>query len=202
MKNSILKINEQDNVLVALQDLAKETIIQYEGKAIMLQEDIPAKHKFYVTDMQEGSEVIMYGVLVGKVQQNLMAGTRMSTQNLKHASEAFGYRDVNFKWQAPDVSKFAHQTFNGYHRADGTVGTANYWLFIPTVFCENRNMDVIREALHNGLGYAVSDKYTQYTHQLLKAFQQGDDINSIHLKDIEKYNVKIIDYKIVSYQTI
>ena len=65
MKNSILKINEQDNVLVALQDLAKETIIQYEGKAIMLQEDIPAKHKFYVTDMQEGSEVIMYGVLVG-----------------------------------------------------------------------------------------------------------------------------------------
>ena len=179
MKNSILKINEQDNVLVALQDLAKETIIQYEGKAIMLQEDIPAKHKFYVTDMQEGSEVIMYGVLVGKVQQNLMAGTRMSTQNLKHASEAFGYRDVNFIWQAPDVSKFEHQTFNGYHRADGTVGTANYWLFIPTVFCENRNMDVIKEALHNQLGYGVTEKYKNYVKQLAEAYQQDESIANI-----------------------
>ena len=41
-------------------------------------------------------------------------------------------------------------------RSDGRVGTANYWLFIPTVFCENRNLDVIREAMHNELGYAVT----------------------------------------------
>jgi altronate hydrolase len=32
------------------------------------------------------------------------------------------------------------------------------------------------------LGYTVSDKYTQYTHQLLKAYQQGDDIHSINLQ--------------------
>ncbi len=61
----------------------------------------------------------------------------------------------------PMFQNLKERTFNGYHRSDGRVGTANYWLFIPTVFCENRNLDVIREALHNELGYAVTDKYKQ-----------------------------------------
>ncbi|MFZ1329648.1 MAG: UxaA family hydrolase, partial [Chitinophagaceae bacterium] len=64
---------------------------------------------------------------------------------------------------------------------DGRVGTANYWLFIPTVFCENRNLDVIREAMHNELGYAVTDKYKQYTHHLLDAYKNGEQLDSISL---------------------
>ncbi|RYY90834.1 MAG: altronate dehydratase, partial [Chitinophagaceae bacterium] len=86
------------------------------------------------------------------------------------------YRGVKFEWSAPDVSKFAGRTFNGYHRPDGRVGTANYWLFIPTVFCENRNLDVIREALHNELGYAVTAKYKQYARALVEAYSKGEDI--------------------------
>jgi altronate hydrolase len=77
------------------------------------------------------------------------------------------------------VSKFAGRTFMGYHRSDGRVGTANYWIFIPTVFCENRNLDVIKEALHNELGYAVADKYKQYTHQLVQALQAGTPLDQI-----------------------
>lgn len=65
----------------------------------------------------------------------------------------------------------------GYHRNDGSVGTANYWLFIPTVFCENRNLDVIKEALHNELGYAVTDKYKSYTKSLLAAYQEGKSLD-------------------------
>jgi altronate hydrolase len=61
----------------------------------------------------------------------------------------------------------------GYHRNDGSVGTANYWLFIPTVFCENRNLDVIKEALYNELGYAVTDKYKSFTKSLLQAYREG-----------------------------
>ncbi|RZK93000.1 MAG: altronate dehydratase, partial [Pedobacter sp.] len=85
----------------------------------------------------------------------------------------------HYEWHAPDVAKFAGRTFNGYHRADGKVGTANYWLFIPTVFCENRNLDVIREALHNELGYAVTAKYKNYTHHLIEAYKNGTDISSL-----------------------
>ena len=179
MKNRILQINAKDNVLVALQDLPKDAIIEFDGKFIALQEDIPAKHKFYIQDLQQGEPVTMYGVLVGKVQRNVLAGERMSTENLKHASEPFGYRHVNFEWHAPDVSEFEGLTFNGYHRNDGRVGTANYWLFIPTVFCENRNLDVIKEALHNQLGYAVTGKYKSFVAQLKEAYLQQGDIEAV-----------------------
>jgi altronate hydrolase len=178
MKNNVLKINEQDNVLVALQDLDKGTVVSHAGREITLQEVIPAKHKFYINDMQPGEEVTMYGVLVGKVQFPVKAGSRMSTENLKHAAAAYGYRHVDFKWEAPDVSKFNGRTFNGFYRSDGRVGTANYWLFIPTVFCENRNLDVIKEALHNQLGYGVTAKYKSFVRQLADAYELRQDLGS------------------------
>jgi altronate hydrolase len=154
-----------------------------------LQNDIPAKHKFFTTDMHAGDKVIMYGVLVGKTQFDVSRGGLMNTDNTKHAADPFTYRPYHYQWQPPDVSKFKNKTFNGYHRSDGRVGTANYWLFMPTVFCENRNLDVIREALHNELGYAVTDKYKQYSHKLLEAYKKGEDIASIDLSpNVQKQN--------------
>ena len=176
MKQKVLRIHPNDNVLVALQNLVKDQIISFGNKEYKLLEDIPAKHKFFVQDMQAGDPVFMYGVLVGRLQSNVATGSRMTTGNTRHAAEPYNYRPFNYSWQPPDVSKFRDRHFMGYHRADGRVGTANYWLFIPTVFCENRNLDVIREALHNELGYAVTDKYKKYTHQLVEAFNNGQDI--------------------------
>lgn len=179
MKQQVLKIHPQDNVLVALTDLKAGQTVNYQGIDYVLVDDIDAKHKFYMTDMNAGDEVSMYGTLVGKVQFTVRAGSIMNTDNLKHAAAPYQFRPYHYTWQAPDVSKFEGRTFNGYHRSDGKVGTANYWLFIPTVFCENRNLDVIREALHNELGYAVTEKYKSYTHQLVEAFQNGVDIATL-----------------------
>lgn len=179
MKQLVLKINAKDNVLVALTDLKAGQTITFQGQNYTLVDDINAKHKFYMTDMETGSEVLMYGTLVGKVQYPVKAGSLMTTDNLKHAAAPYEYRPYQYEWHAPDVSKFASRTFNGYHRADGKVGTANYWLFIPTVFCENRNLDVIREALHNELGYAVTAKYKSYTHHLVEAYKNGVDISTL-----------------------
>ncbi|MBS1653672.1 MAG: altronate dehydratase [Bacteroidetes bacterium] len=181
MSQIVLKVHPKDNVIVALKNLKKGQSIPYEGKEYIMQEDIPAKHKFFMHDMKKGDEITMYGVLVGKAQMDIAQGSRMSTENTKHAAEPYVYRKVNYEWKAPDVSKFKGRTFNGYHRPDGRVGTANYWLFIPTVFCENRNMDVIREAMHNELGYAVTDKYKQYTKHLLEAYNKGEDVSSVNL---------------------
>ncbi|MEO6232409.1 MAG: altronate dehydratase family protein [Ferruginibacter sp.] len=172
--NKILQIHPADNVLVALSDLEKDAIIEFENNAYALLEPIPAKHKFFMLDMQQGEAIKMYGVTVGKVfTSQVLRGQRMTVDNTKHAAEPYAYRNVAYQWQPPGVSNFANRTFNGYHRKDGRVGTANYWLFIPTVFCENRNLDVIKEALHQTLGYSVTDKYKAYTAQLLNAFQNG-----------------------------
>lgn len=179
MKNKILKVQPKDNVVVALQDLKKDEIIIFENSSTVLLEDIPAKHKFYLTEMKPGDAVIMYGVLVGKIQTHVWPGMRMSTENLKHASESYAYKGLQQKWQTPDITKYAGKTFNGYYRNDGRVGTANYWLFIPTVFCENRNLDVIKEALHNQLGYGVTGRYKHYVNELKDAYLQNENISTV-----------------------
>jgi len=179
MNHLVIKINKADNVLVALQDLAKGTTVVHDGTNYITAEPIPAKHKMFMQDMQTGDEVLMYGVLVGKVQHDVKLGERMSVENTKHAAEPFAYRDFDYIWEAPNVSAFANRTFNGYHRANGEVGTANYWLFIPTVFCENRNLSIIKESLYSELGYAVDDKYKSYTHKLVQAFENGQDVSGI-----------------------
>jgi altronate hydrolase len=181
MSQKVLKVHPDDNVIVALQDIAKGEKISYNGKIYEIVDDIPAKHKFFEADMNQGDEVIMYGVLVGKAQYFIPSGCLMTTSNVKHAADPYDYRGSNYSWKAPDVSKFRNKTFNGYHRSDGRVGTANYWLFIPTVFCENRNLDVIREALHNSLGYAVTDKYKRFASHLAEVFQKGEDIRTVDL---------------------
>jgi altronate hydrolase len=182
--HSYLKIHPDDNVLVALKDLPSGTPINLNGFNFKLREDIAAKHKFFTRDMNEGDEVIMYGVLVGKTQTHVPQGALMTTINTKHAAGAYAYRGLQHQWQPPDVSKYKNRTFNGYRRSDGRVGTANYWLFVPMVFCENRNLDIIKEAMHNELGYAVSDKYEKFTRDLLNAYKAGEDIGQVHLNPV------------------
>nr|WP_294898755.1 altronate dehydratase family protein [uncultured Pedobacter sp.] len=177
--NLILQLDRKDNVLVALQDLTAGMDIPFEGASVIIKDTIPAKHKVFINDMQGGDEIIMYGVLVGKVQHAVKSGERMTTENTRHAAEPYDYRKVDYQWHKPDVSKFIDRTFNGYHRNDGNVGTANYWLFIPTVFCENRNMDVIKEALHQTLGYAVTDKYKLFSEHLINNLKDGKPIDEV-----------------------
>jgi altronate hydrolase len=179
-----IKIDPRDNVLVALADLRAGSRLEFEGQELIIQEDIPAKHKIFLQNMLPDDEVIMYGVLVGKAICFIPKGGLMSTENTRHASQDYAYRDIDYHWQAPDVSTFEHRTFNGYARKDGRVGTANYWLFIPTVFCENRNLDVIKESLHNTLGYTVTDKYRSFTKQLLEAYEAGTPLDG-NLLDLQ-----------------
>jgi altronate hydrolase len=179
MLQKVLKINPSDNVIVALVDLKKDEKVVFNNVHYHLKDDVEAKHKFFENDMPAGTQIFMYGVVVGTTQQQVYAGEWMNVNNVKHASSAYHWRNVNYQWTPPDVSEFQGRTFMGYHRADGRVGTANYWLFLPMVFCENRNLDVIREVLHNELGYAVTGKYKQYAKQLVDAYKNGESIESI-----------------------
>lgn len=184
MTHKVLKINPKDNVLVALQDIAPGTQIIFEGHAYEILENIPAKHKFFIQDVAEGSAVWMYGILVGKTQCRVKKGERMSVANTRHAAEPYAYRKVDYRWRPPDVTVFKNKTFDGYHRSNGEVGTANYWLFIPTVFCENRNLDLIKEALNHALGYGAGDKYKAYARHLSEAYQRGARLENITLAPV------------------
>ncbi len=94
----------------------------------------------------------MYGVLVGKAREAIGVGGLLTTSNMRHATDSYDeHHQRRAEWPVPDVSKWQERTFMGFHRADGSVGTANYWLVIPLVFCENRNIQVLEEALVNDL---------------------------------------------------
>jgi len=188
--NRILKVHPADNVLVALSNLSAGESVKYNGSDITLTDNIPAKHKFVVADLHAGDSIIMYGVLVGKAQSDIPKGGLISTSNVKHAAEGYAYKGIQYKWQPPDVSRFKNRTFSGYHRSDGKVGTANYWLFVPLVFCENRNLDVIRESLLNELGYAVTAKYKHYTHELIEAYRNGANLEEVNFTSVSPQEAK------------
>jgi altronate hydrolase len=189
MTNKFLKIHPADNVYVALTDLKVGETVNLPNGALQLVDDIPAKHKFTEKALQPDDEVLMYGTLVGKAIQPIKAGGVIGTHNLKHQAAPFSGRTKSYSWTPPDVSKFKNKSFLGYHRADGQVGTANYWLVIPLVFCENRNVDTIRQAFMDELGFSKPDQYKEYVHELVKLYQDGkaDKIPSVSLRP-EKSN--------------
>ena len=177
-RKTFLEINESDNLLVALQDLKAGTEINHRGQTIILQNDIDAKHKFTTEAISKGEKAFMYGVLVGLAKQDIPKGGLVHTFNLHHASQEFTGKNQEYTWQPKDVSKWKNKTFLGYQRPDGQVGTQNYWLVIPLVFCENRNIELLKNAFLKGLGFQKNDPFTDQVVQLRKQFESGENLKS------------------------
>ena len=167
-------MHKQDNVLVALEDLPEGTQIKNGDQKLVLTEPISAKHKISLSDMSEGDVITMYGIKVGVVTKRIKKGAAITTENVKNATKEIERNNpLNFKWTPPDVNAFKNRTFLGYHRADGQVGTANYWLVIPMVFCENRNAEKIKEAMLPELGFQPESPYRQFTGELVMQYKKG-----------------------------
>lgn len=183
-----LQIHEKDNVLVALTDIQKNEEIEYKGRKIVTKQAIPAKHKFTIDDLGKGDFIIMYGVVVGKAKTDLVSGTLITTLNTEHETSGFGKRNKGTEWQAPDIEKFQGRTFKGYHRADGQVGTANYWLVIPLVFCENRNVEVIKDAFMEALGFSKPNPYKRLVHQMSNLYRSGrkNEIENLQIELVQE----------------
>lgn len=175
MSTRILKIHPADNVLVALNDLKAGEKVSFNGASATLAENIPAKHKFVLHPLEQGAEIMMYGVLVGKTTRAVAAGTSVNTANVKHTASSFSGKTEKPEWKAPDVSRWKDKTFMGYARRDGQVGTANYWLVIPMVFCENRNVNAIRHAFEEALGFSRQDVYKSFVSEMVQMFKSGKE---------------------------
>ena len=174
MNPKTLQIHPNDNVLVALQDLSAGESVFMGDFELTVKEDIPAKHKLAIQSFEKNQEVIMYGLLVGKATQAIPAGGLLSTENIKHQAADFKINSSTYQWEKPDVSRFEKRQFMGYQRPDGQVGTRNYWLVIPLVFCENRNVETIREAFAEELGFAKSNPYKQLVRAMADSFKKGN----------------------------
>lgn len=185
MPKDYVQIDPRDNIIVAITDLEKGTRANINGNEVVLIENVKGKHKFALQDFNADDEIYMYGVLVGKATQRIKKGSAITIQNVHHASAAYQTNKTAYNWSAPNVSKFSERTFNGYHRSDGSVGTANHWLVIPMVFCENRNIDVMEAALSEVLGYETKKDFAVDTQALITQYRKG-------ASEEEIYNTPII----------
>jgi altronate hydrolase len=179
---TILKIHPSDNVWVALKDLPTGAIAP-DGTTTL--EPVPQKHKFTATDLRAGDTIIMYGVKIGETIAPLPRGSRLTTHNLHHAVTPPGPR-AEYAWQPPDTARWADRTFRGYHRPDGRVGTRNLWLVVPLVFCENRNIMALKEALDTQLGYGQASKQWIDIQPLVQQWRNGASTNELHAADVLK----------------
>jgi len=173
LQRKVMKIGPADNVAVALLRLEKDDQVTLDGQSCQILSRVPAKHKFALQDFKAGDAIVMYGVLVGQATTTIRKGEALSVANLRHQSAEFHSKTVSQTWFAPDVSHWKGQRFLGYHRPDGQVGTRNYWLVVPLVFCENRNIRALQEAFEKELGISPPETYRRHVATLVKLYREG-----------------------------
>ena len=78
-----IRINENDNVAVALQDIAKGESFSFGNVNVTVAEDIPRGHKFALTNLEAKTPVIKYGFSIGNTTENVEVGHWIHTHNLK-----------------------------------------------------------------------------------------------------------------------
>lgn len=145
---NFIKINENDNVAVALDVIPENTTVDVGDTKITTVMEIPAGHKFALVDMPEQTPVIKYGFRIGNTIAAVKTGEWIHTHNLKT-----GLGDLLEYCYEPDLAEEQYTedvTFMGYNRKNGKVGVRNEIWIIPTVGCVNNVASKIAE-LSKGL---------------------------------------------------
>ena len=197
MQKKLIKVHPDDNIAIALVDLWEGDQPEFEGEKIYIFADTKAKHKITLVDLAAGDSIYMYGVLVGKAVNEIKRGEVLTVTNIRHEASSASGRTEKVSWKAPDVAKWKDRTFMGYHRPDGQVGTNNVWLFFPLVFCENRNVELLKEVFEAELSFKKAKKQRQ----LLRNLISGEDIEAFDEDaEEEKQVFSNIEVKFITHE--
>ena len=197
MERKAIKVHPDDNVAVALVDLWKDNVVKLKDEDVKVVTDTSAKHKISLTDLAVDDKIYMYGVLVGKATKPIQRGEVLTVDNVKHESNQAYKKTETTSWNAPDISKWKDRTFNGYHRPDGQVGTKNVWLFFPLVFCENRNIELLKDVFEKELSFHKSPRQRM----LLRKLIHGEDSDVMVDAEPEESSVfDNVEVKFITHQ--
>ncbi|BCJ95132.1 altronate hydrolase [Anaerocolumna cellulosilytica] len=130
-----LKINKTDNVAVALQELKEGTVLELEDKKLVLNETIPAGHKFTLKPVAEQEQIVKYGFPIGFAVNAIPEGSWIHTHNIKTTLGEI--LDYSYHPSYTNIKSTEKAYFKGYRRRDGKVGIRNEIWIIPTVGCVN-----------------------------------------------------------------
>jgi len=177
VNESVVCINKNDTVAVALKDLTKGKSIVVCGQSIKLKNDIERGHKINLNRMAEGSSVIKYGYPIGQAKKALLPGQHVHVHNMETSltdKNKYMYEpEKRETFTIPLQSWNGPESFLGYKRENGSVGIRNELWIIPTVGCVNRIAVKSAEKAH--LMYSgIIDGVYAFTHPY-GCSQLGDD---------------------------
>ena len=165
--SKLFKINDKDNVAVALEELKKGEIIDN----IKILDDIPFGHKVLLNDLKSGENIIKYGNPIGHLTIDCKKGEHIHEHNLKtNLSDIIEYKYCGENEYNP---KKCDVTFNGYLRQDGRAATRNEIWIIPTVGCVNNTAKRLEKIGQDIIGDGCDGVFA-YTHPF-GCSQLGDD---------------------------
>ena len=146
----ILKLHDDDNIAVALRQIGSHESLAPSG--LVAKEKVPSGHKISIGTISSGQEVTKYGRVIGIATQDIQAGEHVHVHNVAMTSFR---RNDDYGKNAQDTEVLPlHEraTFDGYRRADGSVGTRNYVGIVTSVNCSASAAKLLtREAERSGL---------------------------------------------------
>ena len=166
-----IKIHENDNVIVALKELAKGEKISAGDVEVEALEAVPAGHKMAIRDIAEGGEVIKYGFRIGNAKESIKAGQWVHTHNVKTALGDL--LEYTYEPVTTENKKTEDVTFMGYNRPNGKVGVRNEIWIIPTVGCVNNIATAMAKAANQRVKGSV-EEVIAFPHPY-GCSQMGDD---------------------------
>jgi altronate hydrolase len=143
----LLRINEKDNVAVALEDIKKNEIIIFDGISLKAGEAVDRGHKIALEDIAEGEDIIKYGFPIGHAIRPILAGEYIHTHNIK--TNLKGLMDYSYSPVSNGKPALLPSKFMGYKRENGDVGIRNEIWIINTVGCVNKTAEILAKEANN-----------------------------------------------------
>ena len=156
-----IKIHSQDNVAVALTDIAAGSVVTIDNDSVTLGQDIVRGHKFALRAIAKGENVVKYGLPIGHALADIAPGEHVHAHNTRtNLSDLDAYRyQPDLVAQPPQP---ADREVQIYRRANGDVGVRNELWILPTVGC-------------------VNAMARQMQNRFLKEANGAEDIDGVHL---------------------
>jgi altronate hydrolase len=169
----LIKINANDNVVIALRNFSAGETIVVDNDSITLVNDIERGHKIALRDINTGEDIIKYGYPIAVAYAAIKKGEHVHVQNVKtKLGEVMDYTYSPSFATLPHQNK--HLTFQGYRRANGEVGIRNEIWIVPTVGCVNGIAEQIIREFKAELGGVLDVDIEVFKHNY-GCSQLGDD---------------------------
>ncbi|MDP3027970.1 MAG: UxaA family hydrolase [Deltaproteobacteria bacterium] len=131
----------KDNVAVAKLPLQKDMSLRLGISTLVLQEHIGIGERFAIHNIVAGGAVLQFGYPFG-TSTGIKVGERVSSANViaRLPNRIRRQGKPTLLQMRPEYEAL---TFKGYRRSDGSSGTRNYYLVIPTSMCASTTASLI-----------------------------------------------------------